>query len=905
MAEEAPYPAHREADVVLRDGSTVHVRPVRAGDREALREFLSGLSRESLALRFFTAAVDLGWVVERMAAMDQRERFGLLATLGDRPVGHAVFISTADDRAEMALAVADDLQGQGLGTLLIGHLAEVAHAAGFTTFEAEVLPENRRMIDVIRESGFPVEMRAEPGAIVVRFPTSLTGAALDRFERREQTAAVAALRGFLAPRSVAVIGASRDREGIAGVLFHNLLAAGFEGPVHPVNPRADVVQSVPAFATIEDVPGPVDLGVVVVPAAAVLDVAEACGRKGVRGLVVITAGFGETGSEGLALQRELLETCRRHGMRLIGPNCMGILNTNPGVRLNATFAPAFPPAGRVGFLSQSGALGVTVIDRAAALGLGMSSFVSVGNKADISGNDLLSYWEEDPDTDLVLLYLESFGNPRKFARITRRVGRTKPIVVVKSGRSQAGARATASHTGALIAASDVTIDALFHQAGVIRTDTLSEMFDVASLLANQPVPAGRRVGIVTNAGGPAILCVDACEAEGLEVPTLPADATAALRAQLSSAAAVGNPVDMIASATPEDYRRSIEIVAAGGVDALVVIFVRPLAPREDEVAAAIREGARAIGGRIPVLCVAMSSSVGPGWLLGDSGGEDVRVPTFGFPEEAARALGHAVRYAEWRARPEGSAPDLPDVRDGDANAILATALAGGPRWLGAEEVAALLACYGIPMAEFAIAASAQEAVTAARRLGGAVALKAVVPGLVHKTEAGAVRVGLRGAKEVREATASMAERLAADGHGPEGFLVQRMVGEGVELLVGMVHDPSFGPVLACGAGGTAVELLRDVAIRITPITDLDAAEMLRSLATFPLLEGYRGSPAMDVGALEDVLLRMSALVEAHPEIAEMDLNPVMATPDGATVVDARIRVEAPAPELPVSARRRL
>jgi acyl-CoA synthetase (NDP forming) len=587
-------------------------------------------------------------------------------------------------------------------------------------------------------------------------------------------------------------------------------------------------------------------------------------------------------------------------MRLIGPNCMGILNTSPEVRLNATFAPTSPPPGRMGFLSQSGALGVAVIDRAATLGLGLSSFVSVGNKADISGNDLLSYWEEDPDTDLVLLYLESFGNPRKFARITRRVGRTKPIVAVKSGRSRAGARATASHTGALLAASDVTVDALFRQAGVIRTDTLAEMFDVAALLANQPIPAGRRVGIVTNAGGPGVLCADACEAEGLEVPRLPEATRRRLAEGLPVQAGVANPVDMIASASPEDYRRSIAAVASGGVDSLIVIFVPPRSPSADEVAAAIRDAVRDIEGRIPVLAVRMSVSGGPGWLLADGRG----IPTFAFPEEAARALARAVRYGEWRSRPEGTTPEFPDSRDHDASALLATALAGGPRWLHPGEVAELLACYGIPTAEFVIVEGPEEAGAAVRRLGGEVALKAVVPGLVHKTEAGAVRVGLRGVATVRQVAQHMADNLAAAGHRPSGFLVQRMVRAGVELLIGMVHDPSFGPVLACGAGGAAVELLHDVEVRLTPITDLEAEAMVRSLATFPLLEGYRGAPGADVRAVEDVLLRVSALVEAHPEIAELDLNPVVATPGGATVVDARVRVATPLPEPPVSARRR-
>src|SRR6266498_3153488 len=463
------------------------------------------------------------------------------------------------------------------------------------------------MIQVFRESGFPVDLRYELGEITVEFPTSLSPEALERFERREQTAAIAAMEAFLAPRSVAVIGASRSRGTIGGEVFHNLLVTGFNGPVYPVNPGADVVQSVPAYSTVGDVPGPVDLAVIVVPASLVVEAAHQCGEKGVRALVVISSGFAETGEEGRARQRELLAVCRGFGMRLIGPNCMGLMNVSSEVRLNATFAPAFPPHGRVGFSSQSGALGLAVIDYASSLSLGLSSFVAVGNKADISGNDLIHYWEADPETDVILLYLESFGNPRKFARITRRVGRTKPIVAVKSGRSQAGARATSSHTGALLAASDVTVDALFRQAGVIRTDTLAELFDVAKLLATQPAPAGRRVGIVTNAGGPGVLCADACEAEGLAVPPLPAEARRALAEFLPPEAALANPVDTIASASGDDYRRTMGIVARSGVDALVAIFIPPLVTRPEEVATAIREAADALDGSIPVLSVFMSS----------------------------------------------------------------------------------------------------------------------------------------------------------------------------------------------------------------------------------------------------------------------------------------------------------
>jgi acetyl coenzyme A synthetase (ADP forming)-like protein len=764
-----------------------------------------------------------------------------------------------------------------------------------------VLAENHQMVRVFRDCGFPVKTHSLPGVLLIEFPTSLSPEALERFERREQVAATAAMRAFLEPRSVAVVGASRQRGTVSGELFHNLLAAGFNGPVYPVNPKSSVVQSVVAYKSVLDVPGPVDLAVLALPAPYVVKAAQECAAKGVRAIVVISAGFAEIGLEGAQRQRELLGVCRAAGMRLIGPNCLGIVNTDAEVRLDATFGPVVPLPGRVGFLSQSGALGLAIIDYANALGLGLSSFVSVGNKADISSNDLLSFWEQDGRTDLVLLYLESFGNPRKFARIARRVARTKPVLAVKSGRSAAGARATSSHTGALLAASDVTVDALFDQAGVIRTDSLGELFDVASLLANQPIPAGRRVGVVTNAGGPGIMCADACEAGGLEVVQLSPRLQSSLAEGLPAEAAVANPVDMLASAPAEHYRRTVELVAASGeVDAVIVIFIPPLLTDPAAVAKAVRDAAAAAGA-VPVLSVVMSAHE----LSAETEGGGPRLPRYQFPEDAARALVRAVEYAAWRQRPEGQVPTLPDVRHDEAAALLAAALADGPgpRWLSPEEVARLLACYGVPIAEWRLAGSPEEAGVAANELGGPVALKAVAPRLVHKTEAGAVRLGLSGAEAVQAAATEMATAIAAKGYTVDGFLVQRMVDEGVELLVGVVHDASFGPVIACGAGGTAVELLKDVAVRITPLTDLDAAEMVRSLQTFPLLDGYRGAPRADVAALEDLLLRVSALVEAQPTIAELDCNPVKVLPDGVVVVDARVRVEAATPPLPLAARR--
>src|SRR5215472_6557567 len=640
--------ALEDVDVVLRDGSTVQVRAVRPEDRDWLERFLSGLSQESRIFRFFTPVKDLAWAARRFVDVDHRDRHSLVAQRGDdgEIVGHGYYALEKPGQAEVALEVADRLHGMGLGTILIGHLAAHAAAQGITTFTAEVMTENHRMLTVFRESGFPISVHSSYGSMRVLFPTELSDDARERFERREQISAVAAMKRFFEPRSIAVLGASRRRGTIGGEVFHNLLASGFPGPVHPVSPHP-VVQSVVAYPDVRDVPGPVDLAVVVVPARAVVEAARACAEKGAGALVVISSGFAEAGTEGRARQAELLEVCRRSGMRLIGPNCMGILSTAPERPLNATFTPGAPPAGRIGFMSQSGALGLAVLDHARSAGMGLSSFVSVGNKADISGNDLLEYWESDPRTDLVLLYLESFGNPRRFARLARRVGRTKPVLAVKSGRSAAGLRATSSHTGALLAASDVTVGALFAQSGVIRADTLGELFDVATLLATQPAPAGSRVGIVTNAGGLGIMCADACAAEGLDVPELSAAARASLAAFLPPEASTANPIDMIASATPADYERTIRAVAESGeVDALVVIFIPPLATGPAEIAAAMGRAAASLGGGVPVLGVLMGGVAPPAGPGGTS------VPVYAFPEDSALALARAARWAEWRSQPE-------------------------------------------------------------------------------------------------------------------------------------------------------------------------------------------------------------------------------------------------------------
>jgi acetyl coenzyme A synthetase (ADP forming)-like protein len=897
-----PYPSNLESDVVLRDGSTVRIRPARPKDLARVQDYLLGLSPETRRLRFWTVAVDVGELARKIVDVDYQDHLTMLVLRGGDEgtmIGGAQYSRIDGGRAEIGMSVADEWQGRGIGSILLGQLAQAAAERGVTIFVAEVLPENHGMIGVFRESGFPLSIRALPGEIEVEFPVSLTEEAVEQFERRETAASVSAMRTFLSPRSVAVVGASRDRSSIGGQLFHNLLAEEFNGPVYPVNPKAEVVHGVPAYPSIEKVPGPVDVAFIVVPAAFVLQVARECGEKGVRGLVVISSGFAEVGGDGPVRQRELVEICRAYGMRIIGPNCMGIVNTDPEVRLNGTFASIFPPPGRVGFLSQSGALGLAVMQHAAELGLGLSSFVSVGNKADISGNDLVAYWGEDERTDVILLYLESFGNPRRFARLAREVGRRKPIVAVKSGRSAAGARAAASHTGALLAASDVTVDALFRQAGVIRTDTLEQMFDVAELLANQPAPKGDRVAIVTNAGGLGILCADTCDANGLKVPPLSEATKAKLREFLPPEASVENPVDMIASASDEDYGRAIRTVADDpDVDVMIVIYIPPQVEKAAAIVRAIGEAVRDVGGRIPVATTLMGGTAVRAELRADG----MRIPSFSFPEQAAIAVASAAAYGRWRTRPEGTVPRFEDVRRDEAYAVIAGALGRGGGWLRAEELEELLGCYGLPVARSARAATPEEAGAAAARLGAPVALKALGPDIVHKTDVGAVRLELNGQEEVTAGATEMARRIREAGLTLEGFLVQEMVTGGVEMLVGVAQDPLFGPVVACSAGGTAAELLRDVSVRIAPITDLDASEIVRSLKTFPLLDGYRGAPKADVAALEEVILRVSAMVDAHPSIAEMDCNPVMVLPQGAVIVDARVRVQEPAPPKPLASR---
>jgi acetyl coenzyme A synthetase (ADP forming)-like protein len=689
------------------------------------------------------------------------------------------------------------------------------------------------------------------------------------------------------PRSIAVVGTSRRPGTIGYQILENILRHGYQGVVYPVNPKATAVHSIRAYPSVTAIPEPVDLAVVVVPKEHVAAVVDECGEKGVQSLVVISAGFKEVGGEGVARERDLVERVRRHGMRLVGPNCMGILNTEAAVSMNATFAPNMPPPGPLSFMSQSGALGVTILDYAAEYGIGIHHFVSVGNKPDVSGNDLIEYWEDDPDTRVILMYIENFGNPRRFTRIARRVTRKKPIVVVKAGRTGAGARAASSHTGAL-AGADIAADALLAQCGVLRAQSVEELFDMAMALEEQPVPRGPRVAIVTNAGGPGIIIADAVESLGLEVAELTDASQERLRSVLPAEASVRNPVDMIASATSETYELALEIVMEDeNVDAAVAAFVPPLGIRQVDVAQSIVTARDRHPGK-PLLAVLMGRE---GLPEGKAELHEAGVPAYIFPESAARALWALYRYRQWLDRPVPE-PTVFEVDRDAVTRILDRAQQEGRPGLLEPEGLAVFAAYGIPVVEHRWVHDEEEAVEATRAIGGPVVLKVVSPQVVHKSDVGGVRVNLRDEGEVRDAYRGILSsvRQAQPDADIRGVLVTRFLDRGRETIMGMSLDPGFGPVIMFGLGGIYVEALKDVSFRIQPVSEQDAREMVDGIRGRKLLDQVRGEPAVDRDTLVETLQRVSQLVGEHFRISELDINPFLAFPQGGVAADARIRI---------------
>ena len=862
--------------------------------------FFRRLSTDSRQRRFFSAAEPAIKLIDSFCDdSDPRKQLCLIvmrATRGrTRIIASANYMAHDEATAEIALAVDDAFQGKGIGSLLLERLAVLAVRNGFRRFWAITMPDNQQMLDVFRESGFECRSQANDGCVEIDLSVIPNESSVARAEFRDRVATSASLRPFFQPSCVAIVGASRSPTNIGTRVLNAIVRAGFQGTVYPVNTKADVVRSLKAYPSIRALPKVPDLVVVAVPANAVDAVIDDCASRGVRAAIVISAGFAEVGAEGRKRQQELLGKIRDYGMRMVGPNCLGLLNTDPGIRLNASFAPDFPAPGNVAFCSQSGALGLAVINLAQQRSLGLSSFISVGNKADISGNDLLQYWDEDERTKVILLYLESFGNPRRFARIAKRVSHHKPIVAVKAGRTGAGRRAAGSHTAAL-AADDVAVEALFHQTGVIRAETLGEMFDLALTLSSQPLPRGRRVAILTNAGGLGILCADACEANGLVVQRPSAQTKRRLREFLSPAASVENPVDMIASASPEDFRKAVEILlCADEADALIILTIDVgLA----DIAAVSREIHRGViasrsksgAGKSVLTCIMEG---GKGAKAASSALESL--PNLDYPESAARVLGELARYAEWRDRPEGMILDFDDIRPQEARKICQQAIREqGDGWLSGEATRNLLSAFALPVPPGGICVTADEAAKLAAQIGFPVALKLTSRTIVHKTEFGGVRLNLDSEAAVRQAFLEIQQRVAQDNKLAEmdGVLIQPMISGGVEVMVGMTLDPLFGPLIGFGLGGIHVEILEDVCFRVTPITDRDAAEMVRGIKGYRLLEGYRGYPPADIPAIEDLLLRVARLVEEVPEISELDLNPVIALPPGRAcqIVDARIRV---------------
>ncbi len=887
--------------LILRDGSSAILQVAGPGDKEAMASFFAGLPEKSSFLRFFTFSKPSDRLIETFCdRSDPHKRLTLVVrrSVEDsfRIIAAGSYMALDQTTAEVAMVVHDTFQGKGIGTILLERLALLAVMHGFRSFRAVMMIENKAMLDVFRDSGFQCRTRTDRGYVEVDLSVVPTEASVGRAELRDRVSTAASLRPFFQPTSVAVIGASRNPSSVGGRILSGLVDGGFRGSIFPVNPSAANIGALTAYATIGDVPQPVDLAIVAVPRDAVLGVIDDCAARSVRAVVLITAGFAETGPEGLGRQNALVDKIRGYGMRLVGPNCLGLINADPAVRLNASFSPIFPAPGHIAFSSQSGALGLAVLALARERQLGMSNFVSVGNKADVSGNDLLQYWEEDKQTKMILLYLESFGNPRRFARIAKRVGHRKPIVAVKAGRTGAGHRAAGSHTAAL-AASDVAVESLFHQTGVIRAETLEELFDLATALSSQPLPGGRRVGILTNAGGLGILCADSCEGNGLIVPDLRDQTKILLKQFLPAAASVTNPVDMIASASAEQFRMAMEILLSSAeVDALIVLYIdvglADAGSIAQGIAAGVGAGRKTAGAQKPVLaCVMASGSIGKP-IKAD--GENI--PNFGFPESPARVLGKLAGYFEWRNRPAGMIPEFPDIEPATARSICDGVLQKpGAGWLSAQETRRILAALALPLPRGGVCRTEEEAARMARDIGFPVALKLASREIIHKTEFGGVQLNLQDEAAVRRGFEDIRKQLAQQKllHAMDGVIVQPMISGGVELMVGVTQDPLFGPLIAFGLGGIHVEILKDVSFRVTPITDLDAAEMVRSIRGYRLLQGYRGHAPADIPAIEELLLRVARLVEEVPEIEELDLNPVIALPprQGCLIVDARIRLK--------------
>lgn len=867
------YPLGWVLDGLAPDGRAVRVRPVHRSDHPGLAVLARTLGGPGARL-LSPDAQDPGNL------LDYDDRMAFVALLGGEPVAVACYERlTGSGTAELAVGTAGDTR-PGATPLVLEPLVAYARIRGMAQFVANDLPSASPVLRVLRESGLRLTEHRDGTTVSVDVALAPTPAYHAWCDGQQAAAEAASLDAVLRPRTVAVVGAGRRPGAVGHEIVRSLLQADFSGAVFPVNPHANAVAGVPAHPSLDRVPEPVDLAVVAVPPAQVPVVAADAARAGVRAMVVVTSGFAETGPAGAGVEREIGRTARDAGMRVVGPNCLGVYNTDPEVRLQATFSLPAPHRGRIAVGSHSGAVGVVVAERARALGVGISGFVSLGNSLDVSANDLLCHWERDPGTAAVALYLESFGNPRKFARIARRVGRTTPVVVLRAGRSPAGARGARSHTAAA-ATPDVAVRALLSDCGAVQVDTLDELLDTAGLLAAGPLPAGRRVGLVGNSGGPLILAADACATAGLAIPELPRSTQDALQDLMLPGGATGNPVDLTSGADAATLESAARTLAGDPAVDAVLAVVTPLdaLPGADARSALARV---ATGSSTPVVtCV-----------LDDGAGEEARtnIPT---PDRAARALGRVCDHAEWRARPAPSRGDAPWDRYGAARQAVADALAARPGggWLDPAAAAAFGNACGLPQPPTLGARSADAAAAVADELGFPVALKAASPQLVHKSDHGGVVLGLGSPQDVADAYRAMAGRL---GTSMDGVVVQPMAADGVETIVGLVADPTFGPLVMFGLGGVASDLLDDRGFAIPPLGPREVDRLLGSIRALPLLTGFRGSDPVDLDALREVVATVGAIADHLPEVVELDCNPVVARPDGVTVLDCKVRLAPPA-----------
>ena len=901
VADPAGYPAEWEFDGLLRNGEAVVVRPIRPADAPALAGLRAAVSPGTHQHVLLAGPALSRQAAARFSEVDYDARMAFVALVSDELAGLASYDCT-DARVPAAAAsfiVADARRAHGVTTLLFESLAEYARTRGILRFTAEVKAQNTALLELFAATGLRCTRRNGPATVIVEIDLRPTPAYRASCDQREAMAEVASVAAILRPRSIAVVGAGRPPGNVGHQVVRSLLAGDFSGAVYPVNPAARAVCGVPAFPALLSVPEPVDLAIVAVPASAVPAVIDEAASVGVRAVTVITAGFGETGRSGAAVETEMLSVARRHGMRIVGPNCLGVANTDPEIRMNATFAFPDPLPGRLAVVSQSGAVGVVLGEQTRAAGLGLSAFVSVGNKLDVSPNDLLCFFEHDDRTSVIALYLESLGNPRKFARIARRVGGTKPIVALKAGRTSAGARGARSHTAAA-ATPEVTVAALLRSAGVIKVDRLEELLDVSAILLAAPLPAGRRVALVGNSGGPLILAADACEGGGLIVPELPQAAQRALGEILVPAAATANPVDLTADGTAVMLEQALDAVLADeAIDAVITIVVETMAISAEEVRETITRVAQRSGKPVVACSVEASAALVP------SGAAQVaEIPS---PERTAAALAHVCAYAQWRRRPLLPADEPEERSDQPAiSQIIAAELASSPAggWLELDQAAGLLAACGLPVLPTRGAATAAQAAAAAEAVGFPVVLKARSGDVVHKSDVGGVALGLADSEAVRAAYETMAARLGAR---MGGAVIQPMAPPGVEAIVGLAADPEFGPVVMVGLGGVLTDLLQDRAFAVPPLEPGAADAMVASLRAAPLLDGYRGAPKADRQALVAVLEQVARIAEEIPELVELDLNPILVSSAGAVAVDCKARLAprqpGPGPLFPALRRR--